>query len=112
MHWAVVVLLVERAGWQPLVANVAGWVVAFVVSFAGHHHLSFRGHGVPARVSAGRFLAISAAGFVVNEISYAVLLRTTSHRYEWLLAAVLVGVAVFTYWASRHWAFLRKSPRP
>lgn len=112
VHWVVVVLLVERAAWQPLVANVAGWAVAFLVSFAGHHRLSFRGHGVPARLAACRFLAISGTGFALNEVSYAVLLRTTSHGYEWLLAAVLVGVAAFTYWASRHWAFLRKPTRP
>lgn len=112
VHWGVVVLVVEGTGWPPLAANVLGWLVAFVVSFAGHFRLSFRGHGVPARVSALRFLAVSLTGFAINETSYALLLRASDERYELLLAAVLVAVAAFTYWASRHWAFLRTMPPP
>lgn len=110
VHWAVVVLLVESSAWPPLGANVLGWLVAFTVSFAGHFRLTFRGHGVPLHRSAARFLAVSATGFAINEASYALLLRASGQRYELLLAAVLVGVAVFTYWASRHWAFLRTLP--
>ena len=110
VHWAVVVLVVETKGWPPLAANVLGWLVAFAVSFGGHFRLSFRGHGVPMHISAPRFLAVSATGFVINEAAYALLLRASDQRYELLLAAVLVGVAVFTYWASRHWAFLRTPP--
>jgi putative flippase GtrA len=107
VHWGVVVVLVEQARWQPLYANVAGWLVALGVSFNGHHRLSFRGHGVPVLVSGRRFFVVSAVGFAVNEASYAVLLRWSGQRYELLLALVLAGVAVATYAASRHWAFLR-----
>lgn len=110
VHWAVVVLTVESMGWPPLAANLVGWLVAVAVSFAGHFRLSFRGHGVPVRISAPRFLAVSATGFAINEASYALLLHVSDQRYEMLLAAVLVGVAAFTYWASRHWAFLRTLP--
>lgn len=108
VHWLVVVLLVERFLGSPLMANVAGWGVAVVVSFVGHHWLTYQGHGVPVGVSAQRFFAVSAAGFAVNELSYALLLHHSGLRYEWLLGFVLVGVALFTYWAGRHWVFFRK----
>ena len=111
VHWCVVVALVERLGQAPLVANCFGWLVAFGVSFAGHHRLSFRGHGGVIGVAALRFLLVSATGFAINEALYAVLLRRGGHRYDILLAIVLIAVAVLTYLLSRHWAFARKPGR-
>ncbi|QKD46277.1 GtrA family protein [Alicycliphilus denitrificans] len=111
VHWCVATSLVALAGWPPLRANVAGWLVALGVSFTGHHRLSFRGHGSSIGRAGLRFFAIAAGGFLVNESAYALLLRWTSFRYDVLLAAVLVGVAGVTYLLSRHWAFLR-SPVP
>lgn len=109
VHWTVATACVAWAGLPPLWANVLGWLVAFGVSFGGHHHFSFRGHGNPLSAAAGRFFAISAGGFAVNESAYALLLHWTTLRYDLLLAAVLVGVAGLTYVLSRHWAFLRTS---
>ena len=111
VHWCVATSLVALAGWPPLRANVAGWLVALGVSFTGHHRLSFRGHGSSIGRAGLRFFMISAGGFLVNESAYALLLRWTSARYDVLLAMVLVGVAGATYLLSRHWAFLR-SPAP
>ena len=107
MHWGVVVALVSHRGWRPLVANVLGWLVAFVVSFAGHHRLTFRGHGAAAWSAGARFFAVSAGGFAINEVSYAWLLGWSQQRYDVVLAGVLVAVAAVTYLLSRHWAFLR-----
>lgn len=106
LHWLVVVGLVRLLGAHPLAANVAGWLSAFGVSFGGHHRLTFRGHGAAAHAAAARFLAVSATAFALNEAAYAVLLRWTSWRYDVVLAAVLVGVAVMTYLLGRHWAFV------
>ncbi len=107
VHWGVVVSLVESVSALPLVANVAGWLAAVCVSFAGHHRLSFRGHGVPAASAAWRFLVVSAGGFAVNQIAYAALLSATSQSYALLLGAVLAGVAAASYAASRWWVFKR-----
>jgi putative flippase GtrA len=109
VHWGVVVLLVEHAGWRPLLANVIGWLVAFTVSFSGHHRWTFRDHGAPVRRSALRFFLVSAAGFSINEFSYAILLQWSGMRYDLVLAVVLVAVAVLTYLLSRHWAFSRNA---
>jgi putative flippase GtrA len=111
VHWAVVVALVGHGGWRPLLANVVGWLVAFTVSFAGHHRLTFRDRGSPVRDAAARFFIVSAAGFAVNEAAYAILLGWSSLRYDLLLAVVLLAVAVLTYWLSRHWVFLRSPGR-
>ena len=59
--------------------------------------------------SASRFLVISALGLAINETAYAWLLGWSGHRYDVVLAAVLVCVAVITYGLSQHWAFRGKT---
>jgi len=109
-HWAVVVMLVEWGAVRPLSANVAGWLVAFGISFAGHHRLSFRGHATPALAAARRFFVVSATAFALNQAAYAVLLAKTSLSYALLLGVVLATVAAATYVASRWWAFRHRPP--
>jgi putative flippase GtrA len=111
VHLAVVVLLVSGPGLRPLVANVLGWLVAFLVSFGGHWQLTFHGRGAPVWRAARRFFGISAAGFAANEAAYAALLHWSGVRYDVGLAMVLVAVAVVTYLLSSRWAFLGSLPR-
>lgn len=109
VHWLTVVVLVESVVWHPLVANVGGWLLAVGVSFAGHHRLSFRGHGAPVGRSMRRFFLVSATGFAANETVYALTLNWSGMGYEVLLAVVLVVVAFMTWLLSRHWVFRDKS---
>ena len=111
VHWGVVVMLVKHAGWQPLLANVVGWLIAFGVSFSGHSRWTFRDHGVALGRSARRFFAVSASGFAINEATYALFLHWSGLRYDLVLALVLIAVAGGTYLVSRHWAFNRRPER-
>jgi len=97
--------LVSSAAWQPLTANVIGWLVAFNVSYSGHYFLTFRALQSGLKSSLPRFFVLSGMGFLVNETAYAILLRETSMPYEWLLGMILIGVAVLTFIFSRFWAF-------
>jgi len=108
-HWLVAVGCVRGLDLQPLWANVAGWAVAFVVSFSGHFLLTFRHQAGAWHEAARRFFFVSAGGFVINELSYAWLLHHTEVRYDILLGAVLVGIAVLTFLVSRLWAFRRSA---
>jgi putative flippase GtrA len=105
VHWTVAVLAVERAGLVPSLANVAGWLVALLVSFGGHWRLTFGDRRSPPLRSALRFLVVSASAFAVNAAAYALLLRADWLPYDVSLALVLLGVAMLSYLASRHWAF-------
>lgn len=107
VHWSVVRAVVDGWAVAPLLANVLGWVVAFGVSFAGHHRWTFGdAPGRDARRSLPRFLLVSLAGFAVNEATYAALLGGLGGwRYDVVLAIVLVAVAGLTFVASRLWAF-------
>jgi putative flippase GtrA len=109
-HLGVVMGLVELWQLPPLGANVLGWLVAFMVSFAGHHRLTFGSSGSPFWPALRRFWLISAGAFLVNQAAYALLLRYAGWNYALLLALVLVGVAIGTYVLSRWWAFAHTAP--
>ena len=105
VHFSGVVALVQLMGMPPLWANCAAWVMALGVSFAGHWRLSFADQQAPLGRAARRFVALSAAGFAVNETVYALLLRYSTAGYQAALAITLALVAVGTFLLSRHWAF-------
>lgn len=109
VHLGTVKMLVEALGWPPIASNVVGWGVAFVVSYLGHRSLTFSDQQAPRGQTLRRFFLVSATAFAVNELTYAALLAWTPLRYDVALFLVLVGVAVFTYLSSRHWAFLDSS---
>lgn len=105
VHWLVVVLLVSQWQLAPLLANVPAWLTAFVVSFSGHHRLTFNDHQAPVGSSLRRFFMVSALGFVLNQGAYAAMLRFSGQRYDVALLIVLVAVAALTYLLSLTWAF-------
>lgn len=107
VHFAGVVVLVEWLHWPPLAANVAGWLVAFVVSFLGQWRLTFASRGTPWRHALPRYFLLSLGGFAANEGAYAVLLHLTPLPYQVALGIVLLAVAVMTYLLGSRWVFLR-----
>ena len=65
-HWVVAVGLVSLAGVTPLLANLVGWLIAFLVSFSGHYRLTFRHQQARLVPAAARFFMVSALGFCIN----------------------------------------------
>lgn len=107
VHFGVVLLLVSQHQMPALAANVVGFLIAFCVSFLGHHRLTFAAGPASARQSLPRFAAVAVLGFVSNELLYALLLAL-GLDYRLALIAVLVAVAGMTWLLSRHWAFAGK----
>ncbi|MBX6965729.1 GtrA family protein [Alcaligenes faecalis] len=106
-HWGIVIALVQTLSLSPLLANLFGWLIAFLVSFGGHYWLTFRSQNARFLPALARFFLVSAAGFAVNEASYAFLLNHSGLRYDLLLGLILIGLAVLTFLAGRLWAFRR-----
>src|SRR3546814_8109709 len=78
---------------RPLVANIAGWFIAFIVSFMGHYLLTFRHLSARWTIALRRFFLVSTCGFLFNEVVYAWLLSNTRQSYELMLGLVLLGLA-------------------
>ncbi len=105
-HLAVVAAVVELSGLQPLAANVIGFGVAFLVSFAGHARFTFPLSPERFAAARARFFAVACTGFVLNQAAYAEALHLFGPRYYLpALAAVLIGVAAATFLLSKLWAF-------
>jgi putative flippase GtrA len=105
-HLSVVAAVVELAALKPLAANIIGFAVAFLVSFAGHSRWTFP--TAPERLSAARmrFFAVACSSFALNQAAYAEALALFGPRYYLpALAAVIGGVAVSTFLLSKLWAF-------
>ena len=80
-HLGVVVALVSAGIAAPLVANVAGFLVAFWVSYAGQRNWTFRATGVAHRRGVPRHFAVAAGSFLLNEGLFWALLRLTPLPY-------------------------------
>lgn len=106
-HLLVVWLLVHSAHWQPLLANVLAFLVAFWVSYGGHAALTFADAGAQHRQALPRFFVVACSAFVANELLYFAALRWLHWDYLWGLASVLVLVALGTFISSKFWAFAR-----
>jgi len=109
-HMAVfaLVLLLVPTLW-PEIANVAGFLVAFLVSFVGHRRLSFQDAGTSLMQSFLRFTATAVAGFITNEAVFIVLFRVLAFPAWAALMGGIVLAAVQTFVLSRYWAFRRGS---
>ena len=109
-HMAVftVVLLLVPTLW-PEIANVAGFLVAFLVSFVGHRRLSFQDAGTSVLQSFVRFAATAVAGFVTNETVFILLFRLLGLPTWVALISGIVVSAVQTFVLSRFWAFKRNA---
>ncbi len=110
VHYAVVTVWLVPYGLPPLLANVAGFLIAFQVSYWGHRGLTFQASEVAHARGLPRFFAVAALAFGVNEAMYFLLLRYTSLDYRMALLLVLILVAALTFVLSKLWAFGKDKP--
>ncbi|RPI59977.1 MAG: GtrA family protein [Lysobacterales bacterium] len=92
-------------GVSPLVANVIGFLLAFVLSFVGHARWSFPAVGRPVGLALRRFAVLSVLGFGCNEACYAGALSWTELDYRLALVVVITILGLLKLLASKHWAF-------
>lgn len=91
----------------PELANALGFVIAFMVSFAGHRLLSFQDAGTTVATSLRRFAITALAGFASNELIFVLLLRGLALPSLLALFLALLFAAGQTFVLSRFWAFRR-----
>jgi putative flippase GtrA len=108
VHFYTVVAIFVPLNIHPLIANTLGFLIAFVVSYLGHAHLTFRNPSKPNNTnlkSMYRFLSVAILGFVINQMIFFILLQHTQLGIDTSLAITLLFVSGVTYLLSRFWAF-------
>jgi len=105
-HLAVAGVVFWMVPQRLFLANTFGFTVAFLVSYLGHHRLTFRstsrhGQSVP------RFALVAFAGFLIN--TAALWLFTLAVGYQTLIGIVFstAVAAAAVYLLARRWAFMR-----
>jgi len=106
-HLGVFIWLDHVADLWPEVSNAIGFVVAFVVSFAGHRQFSFSDARTGLLQSLWRFGATALAGFACNEAVFVLLHRLWGWPGLASLIVALVVAAGQTFVLGRFWAFKR-----
>lgn len=99
-----VVLLVEYANLEPLIANIIAFLLAFNVSYIGHRFWTFN-HKKHQSNSAPKFFIIAINSLLLNEAIFALLLHVTSLHYTVALIITIFLVAIVTFILSKLWAF-------
>lgn len=104
VNYLVVVLLVEIFNWQPLIANIIGFILAFQVSYWGHRLWTFS-HKQHDLQSLPKFILVAITGFICNEGMFALMLRYTAWPYTISLIVAILVAAVVTFSCSKFWVF-------
>lgn len=110
-HLCVASLLIHFNYFHPLIANVFGFLVAFVVSYSGQAGWTFVDRtavapkSLQSRVQSwGRFFIVALFGFGLNEAVFYVGLSLGYHYIVALLMAIVVA-AVSGYAFNSLWVF-------
>lgn len=104
VHLSLVLGLVNYGLFQPLIANVFAYLIAFNVSYLGHKHLTFSRLDNQKKLSLAHFFIVSSSAGLLNELIYFILLKYTALNYMLALIIVLGIVAFYTYFLSKFWA--------
>jgi putative flippase GtrA len=106
VHMVIGFLLIQ-SNWQPLVANMAAFGIAFLVSFVGHLGFSFADQDVSASSALWKFAIVALIGFGCNEALLVVLLSQDVFSDIIALWVSTGCAAILTFILSRMWAFRR-----
>lgn len=111
VHVLAFTLLIELAGWMPLLANLASFSVAVLVSFLGHFHWTFRPGGGAARrrhassTALSRFAVVALTGLCLNSLAVHVVVNVLVLPYAIAIAVMVFFVPVVLFAMNKLWAF-------
>lgn len=88
-----------------LLANLIGFLVAFPLSFIGHHRFSFPSQGRKVHLSLLRFFIVAVVGFSLNQLLIYFNLKLLEFSFCFMLGLAMVLIAISTYLLSRYWVF-------
>lgn len=105
LHWATLVLLVERAAWAPAWASGAGALLGAQWAFWGNRYCTFQHRG-PWLTAWARFHATAGAGALVG---MGVVAAGAAAGWPYLLAQALATglVLVLGFAVNQAWTFRR-----
>ena len=111
-HMSVLYAIVTEYNIIPLIANLMAFLVAFNVSFFGHHYWTFSGMGSKPHFSVMRFFVVATSMMGLNEGLFYVFYQVFQIYYLFAIFLVLIIIPPLTFVLSRQWAFRGDGKRP
>ncbi len=104
VHYGLLIMLVERAGWRPTPATLIGYLGGGIVSYVLNRTLTYRSNR-PHEEAGWRFAAVAGVGFALTYGLMEVLHGWAGLPY--VLAQVLITglVLVWSFFAHKFWSF-------
>lgn len=104
IHFLVVVLLVQTRNTPPLIANIAGFISGFQMSFWGNRLWTFQQSSVSNKSAFMKLLLVQIINFIANESLFYIFL-CLHVPYQLALFLVLSLLAVGTFIINKTWVF-------
>lgn len=82
------------------IANLAGFLIAFWVSYFGHTHITFRKTG-----SVLKLLIVSCGGFIANNVILAALTQSGILTGFLAILVAVLAIPAGVFLASKYWVF-------
>ncbi len=110
VHFLLLVVCVQLVHITPIWANVIAFLFAFVVSFAGHFHLTFSSKDRSVKndwlTSLPKWFASSVGGFLLNQGLFVLGIHWLGDSWYALIWFVVTAiVTVITFALGKLWAF-------
>lgn len=103
-HILTVLHLVSYFKFEPLIANIIAFFIAFNISYLGHKYFTFSQLQDEKQLSLPHFFLVASSAGILNELLYFFMLHYTTIHYLFSLILVLGLVAVYSFVLSRFWA--------
>ena len=104
VHIAVAYIAKSFGDYPPQLANLFGFLIAFLVSYFGHLHFTFQPQASSDRYFR-RFLILSGLSFLTSSSVVYFLTNTLGVDFIWAMAGVAVIVPGVSFVAAKFWAF-------
>ena len=101
VYWCSATLLAMPAQ----LANAGGFAAALVAGYILHSRWSFRGHGRRDSWSAGRFLVVNFAGYLLNCLWVWLLVDRLDYPVALSIVPIVTLTPMFTFLLNRRWTF-------
>lgn len=104
LQYAVLIVLVQRAGLQPVPASTIGFVASALFNYAANRAYTF-GSDVPHVRGLARFAAVAGSGLLLNGAALAAATSVLRWHYAAAQLAATALVLGCNFLLHRHWTY-------
>lgn len=103
-HYSLLIVVVQKLGFWPVVGSTVGFTVGAVVNYSLNYYITFRSQKRHYE-GASKFFLVALSGLVLNTIIFVFVSRVLSLHYLLAQIAATGVVTMWTFTCNRLWTF-------